>query len=1026
MCYKVNSFIQKAYSSHFRLFTLISTMLYTRGKFKANLNQHNAIVHPSAPLMILAGAGTGKTSTLIHRIIYMIEQLKISPASILTITFTEKAANELKDRIIREVGQKAESMTVSTFHAFCYSIVKQFAYPKNSPPRLMEEGDALFLLLNQFDKLAPFESTEFPLDPVKAVASSFIPFFNRVRDELLDLTSLSNPPEDEHIFTPEILAQLNDLKRIYPIFQHLKKEQNRVDYGDMILHCFELMQADSTLVKHLAQQYKHIIVDEFQDNNFALNEVIGKIADNHGSITVVGDEDQIIYSFRGASGYNIKNFRQRYHNHKNYLEISLEENFRSHLQILEVANNVIQKNTGRIEKVLKPFKGRTGPIPEIWWGNKTEQNAFVPEKINELIQAGAFTYQDMAILCRTRNQVKEMAGVLKRAHLPVLAYLTEYFQIPVIRDLLAWCHLISESKYADTALYRVFKKYLSGKSLYSLFKQFDKRDTTPRLDLIHAQMKSLPEEIQHNLELPLELIKRLKQDNHKKPAGEMVWEICEKNRIFRPLINRDELNDQISMLNLGDFIQRAQSFTKGHEEDPSLRAFTYYMDTLQNAASVQTQYPVLNHHRSGILVQTIHGVKGGEFPVVFLPYNQTGSFPLNYRPSANIDQPPDVWLAYSQTNNLTSKEQHYQEERRLFYVGVTRTQERLFILAPKKRTSQFVKKDLSTSLTQEFTMESVDQNHAPPTFGEVRQRYEIRLTNALAMDQFEKAQDILLGIKRIAALERNDEVIWETAAWEIELKQALSPEFVPDPKKRLFLSASSLETYTQCPLKFRFGNVDKIPETASKPQLTFGNIIHRVLEQFHDEDTPQTEERLLQLLEDYWDSEGFDYLAREEKFKQQGVELLKRYIQFITANPPNIAARELSFSFEIEDITIRGKIDRIDHGDHGFRVLDYKTSKTSSPAKKSLQLGVYSLYLNQAKDVKFGGLPESAGLFFLREENDPLKTHTFNHEELLEIRNKILEVGDGIRKGNYSAKKGFHCTWCDYKTLLCPAWEIES
>ncbi len=247
-------------------------MPYTVGNFKATPSQESAIIHQPAPLMILAGAGTGKTTTLIQRIIYLIQHHKADPQSILAITYTEKAARELKERIVSVIGQRAEKMTVSTFHAFCFNLVKDFKQ-SGSNPILM------------------------------------IPFFNRTRDELLEPYE---KPSDLDSQDAEICAQLSDLKRIYPIFQQWKKEMNVVDYGDMILTAFGFLNSDLSILQKVQEQFQHIIIDEFQDNNFALNAVSSLIAKRHQQITVVGDEDQVIYSFRGASIHNIHLFEVFY------------------------------------------------------------------------------------------------------------------------------------------------------------------------------------------------------------------------------------------------------------------------------------------------------------------------------------------------------------------------------------------------------------------------------------------------------------------------------------------------------------------------------------------------------------------------------------------------------------------------------------------------------------------------------------------------------------------------------------------
>ncbi|MEE8436870.1 MAG: ATP-dependent helicase, partial [Candidatus Neomarinimicrobiota bacterium] len=738
--------------------------------FTPNQAQKRAIEHPPAPLMILAGAGTGKTWTLIQRLVYYITELNIPADTILTITYTEKAAQELSARILEKIGSRAAGIMVSTFHAFCFNIVKKYGYKNHKIPRLMEDGDAVYLLLNHFDSFGPFESKEFPMDPVTAVIKSFIPFFNRIRDEIIDLSAWDNPQEDGILFTSETISQLNDLRRIFPIFQKLKRKQNRVDYGDMISKCHRLINTDPVILSDLALKYRHIIIDEFQDNNFALNEVIGLIADKHGSITVVGDDDQIIYTFRGASAYNIKEFRSRYKRFPDYKEISLEENFRSHFQILQAANEIIAKNRERVSKILKPFKNRTGPLPELIWGNKTEQHEFIVEKIREFGETGSYAYHDMAVLCRTRNQVKDLALTLKNAHIPVTAYLIEYFQIPIIRDLMSWCHLISGSGLADSALYRILEHFLDGRTLFSLFSRFHKRDSESRLILIRKHFDLCSPDLQNQLRVPLQLIDALKAENIIKNGADMVWSICEKTKLIRPYLKNYELNDQIAILNTAEFMEKSQNFSKNHEEDPSLKAFVKYMDTLQNTGSVQTIYPAITQRRAGVLVQTIHGVKGAEFPVVFVPHNQAGSFPLNFNIGKLLDGPPDSWLPYHNATALTAKEGHTQEERRLLYVALTRAKERLFILAPKKRTSKFIRFDLPPHLIKEITMESKIQQMEPRTHAEIRQKYETRLNNALSTAQFNISENMLLRLERLSELEKKRILSWGDSSWEQEMQ----------------------------------------------------------------------------------------------------------------------------------------------------------------------------------------------------------------------------------------------------------------
>ena len=227
-------------------------------------------------------------------------------------------------------------------------------------------------------------------------------------------------------------------------------------------------------------------------------------------------------------------------------------------------------------------------------------------------------------------------------------------------------------------------------------------------------------------------------------------------------------------------------------------------------------------------------------------------------------------------------------------------------------------------------------------------------------------------------------------------------------------------------MKYRLGRIDSIPESQSKPQLVFGNIIHRALQRFHDSSEEQSEDRLLQLLEEEWDSSGFFYSDQEKEFKLQGHEIFKRYFATIVKYPPHVIATEEKFNFSIEDIKITGAIDRIDKNDNGTHVIDYKTSSTTSSAKASMQLAIYSMYLEQSNDPKFGGLPESANLYFLREEEKPVKSYHFEPEELLEKEEEIKAVAQGIKNREFSPLTGRHCDWCDYKNFICPAWEDSS
>ena len=306
---------------------------------------------------------------------------------------------------------------------------------------------------------------------------------------------------------------------------------------------------------------------------------------------------------------------------------------------------------------------------------------------------------------------------------------------------------------------------------------------------------------------------------------------------------------------------------------------------------------------------------------------------------------------------------------------------------------------------------------------DLKKSYQDKLQRAVAQNDYTNAEKMIKALDVLHKLQAGDTIEWGDEPWETELQNELSDSFVPSPAETLSLSASTVETYLECPLKYRFKQIDKIPESASRPQLTFGNIIHKVLERFHGSEGDITEDQILQILDEEWKSGEFTYMQREEKLKEQAVEMLKRYVDNAKQEPPDVLDTELKFSFDLDGIRIVGMIDRIDNSSNGNKVVDYKTSKRSTPAKNSVQLGIYSLYLQQTEDEKLAGIPETATLYFLRNEEQPEHSHTFTEKDLDAIREKIADVARGIRAKRFEPCSGYHCDWCDYKNLACPAWE---
>lgn len=981
----------------------------------ANSKQLEAIKHPLAPLMIIAGAGTGKTFTLENRIVYMIQKYNVDPKNILTITYTEKAANELKFRLLNKVGQKVHPMFIGTFHSFCYKLMKDFFRNNATASILIDQSEAVHMLLERYDDFYPLLSDEFSLNPKAAVIESFIPFFNRIRDELIDIKTIDYENlEKFYENNQELFFQLKDLLRIYPIFQKWKKENNFIDYNDMIKDAYNSLKNDKAVLNDVRNKFKHIIIDEFQDNNYALNEIARLISGKNESITVVGDDDQVIYSFRGANAFNISTFENTYKSNNQYKTITLETNYRSSQPILDLANHSIKNNKERKEKSLWSNSTLSEIKPVLFNGEKNDQITFISDKINQLKKD--FPYKEMAILCRTHQQSIQIIDHLNSLGIPNRSSKRNLFNIAQVKDLLAWIQLIAKGKYYEIALFRILKNKSGYENAHIFFnKSWEENKSGLNSETIKTDKAS---KFINEITLIIEYFKRIA---HKRSAGEIVWELCEKLKILKNKSRRYLLQDQYEILNISSIISNAQKFSNNtnNKKNDNIFRFNRFLEDIMTSGGLPSLEPAINKDYDAVTINTVHGVKGGEFEIVFLPFQRSASFPLNFKSEKKIKNPPDILLNYENYTDLSPKEHHYQEERRLFYVAITRAKNLLYILAPTKATSKFVK-ELPEEIMDKKTTNNQEDKHILRS--ELKIKYSKMMQDALSENQYAIIKELANILSIIDKYENNENYVLDNSELHQQLKSDLKTTFTPEIPNQISLSASAIETYLACPLKYRMSKIDKIPQTSSKPELVFGNIIHKVLQRFHEKDKNLNEQRALRLLNEEWQSGMFEYKIREEKFKTQGIEMLTHYVKNISKSPPNVIATELNFTFQLNDITIAGTIDRLDKED-GIVITDYKTSKSSTKAKTSLQLAIYSLFLEQTEDLVLRGIPEISKLYFLRDFEDPIKEHAFSIDELRDTEQKIIEVSKGIRKKDFNPKKGNHCNWCDYKYLACPVWE---
>ena len=1002
-------------------------MPYSYGNFKASPNQNEAINHSPSPLMIIAGAGTGKTSTLLHRIRHLILSDAIDSKNTLLLTFTEKATVEAQNTLKSIMGDRADSIFVGTFHSFCHSIMRRFGPEDRLNDVLWDKNDALYYLINHFDDMDFIRSRVFSENPMRTIQDSFIPFFGRVSDELLSLNKLekkinnfddsqdwinNNFPgiHPDNTKFDDIPFQLRDLVNAYSFYKKGKVDQQALDFGDMIVGCYELLNNNESILKKVRKEFKHIFIDEYQDNNYALNKIVNLIMTENPSITVVGDEDQCIYSFRGANYYNISDFRNRYKSHSKYAEITLSENRRSTQQILDIANDSISNNPNRTPKILKCPEDdiKTGIKP--LWIQATKQETFekLPTLIHSLINNGDALYGDIAVICRGWGNVTAVSDAMQKAAIPVDVHIEKFFDVPIVKNVLSWGHLVIKDHKADIALYRILQQQCGEEWTTKFFKSLERTSIDDKL--IHLEKLQADST---DIGFVLKSLSTLQKAHNKTlKADEMVWQILKvlkSSPFIKDLRSEYRYTHRLNLANAGKILDLAEKFVN---KDPrgELNKWLRFMDIMALDKNQSAAQPDIDNKNLAVQVMSIHQSKGLQFPIVIIPFLYSGSFPSRLIKPKVIDRLPTSWTAWGQNTDFDFRELHIQEERRVFYVGITRAENQLYLFGPTKTQSLFTK-ELEKMNPQPMEIKEMDSNSEKQfSLNERQQQLLADLNREIAANQIDNARDIL------SEMENNTSMI----------------NLVTSDKKSasgstLNLSSSKINTYNSCSYKYRLKYIDKVPEQKTRASSEFGLIIHAILEEYHSlPKEKQSKDELLSLLEKYWREDSFEYRLRADEFKKQGKEVLSDYFQFISENPLNVVGVEKHFSYVMKDlnVNISGKIDRIDKVGDSLNIIDYKTSRKKEKAKNNIQLALYIQAINNGALSDIPGSAGNAILHYLRFGDDPISSHQFSDSELEEYSEKIRKVAEGIRSKTFETKKSdFNCKNCDYKEFLCPAWE---
>ncbi|WP_394219501.1 DNA helicase PcrA [Halobacillus trueperi] len=610
-----------------------------------NTEQREAVTHTEGPLLIMAGAGSGKTRVLTHRIAYLLSEKDVAPRNILAITFTNKAAREMKERVESLVGKDGEKIWMSTFHSMCVRILRRdidrIGYDRN------------FSILDSSDQLSVIKQVlkEINLDPKKWDPRAMLGAISNSKNELMTAEDYEKQANNMH---EEQIAQ------IYKGYQKKLRKNQSLDFDDLIMQTLRLFDEVPEVLESYQRRFQYIHVDEYQDTNHAQYQLVKHLASRYQNLCVVGDSDQSIYAWRGADIQNILNFESDYPKARTIL---LEQNYRSTELILDAANNVIDKNSGRKPKRLWTDNKGGEKIHYHQAGTEREEGLFVTDKIEDLVRQGKFRYQDVAILYRTNAQSRTIEETFVKAGVPYqMIGGTKFYDRKEIKDLLAYLRLIANPN-DDLSFQRVVNEPKRGVGKTSMDKMLayaadhdiSLYEAAAEVDFVGVSAKAAKAIMGFR-----KMIQTWAEQQEFLSATDMVQEVIDKTGYEEMLMNEKSIEAQSRLENIEEF----KSVTKNFEENAEDKTLVAFLTDLALIADIDS----MNEDPSSddtVTLMTLHSAKGLEFPVVFLIGMEENVFPHS---------------------RALMEEEEMEEERRLAYVGITRAEKELFISHAKMRT----------------------------------------------------------------------------------------------------------------------------------------------------------------------------------------------------------------------------------------------------------------------------------------------------------------------------------------------------
>lgn len=981
-----------------------------------NSEQVQAATHGEGPLLIVAGAGTGKTTVLTKRMAWLIEQGKAESDQLLALTFTDKAATEMEERVDRLLPLGYVNIWVSTFHSFCERVLKDWALEIGLPNdfRVLTATEQWMLVRANLEK---FNLDYYrPLGNPTRFIHALLTHFSRAKDETVYPEGYLAYAESRRLDTgsTEFLkkgkkrklkaaavaestseeaeaVRLMEVAQAYHVYQQLLLEQGAFDFGDLINYCLKLFRERPRVLAHYQEKFRYVLVDEFQDTNYAQYELIKLLAKPNNNLTVVGDDDQSVYKFRGASISNILEFKADYPEAKG---IFLTQNYRSHQNILDTAYEFIQlnnpyrlevrlaKNGQNLSKKLVASRQGQGLVENQTYGTGEDEAMGVVREIIALQHKTDCVWSDFAILVRANAQAAVFLQALKRAKVPFDYVASKgLYNEGIVLDVVAYLKLL-DSYHESEALYRVLTRepFALPQPDLSAVLAFAKKYT---LSLYEAVKKITEVGIsQAGQGVVFSLLASLEKHAEvarTKPASEVYVRVVNDLGINARLVHPALVREAQYLTALYKRLQHFEQETS----DTSLSGFLKYL-SLELEAGEEGALPTdTEEGPETVKVTTVHAAKGLEWKYVFIPQLVDRRFPSTERREA-IELPRELIK-----EQLPEGDVHLQEERRLFYVALTRARDGLYL----SRATDYLGK--TTRKPSRFL-------------------YELGLVS-------------------------EEEYKAKTEKLIVEAPQVISPKVPAYPLPESF-SFSSVSSFKKCPLEYKFAYLLKLPMPGAA-QLSFGSTMHKTFEQFlklwqvraaavqgdlfggakSGKVELPTFAELKQLYDNSWIDEWYESKIQKQEYREKrGLKQLKNFYDKFVEVQPKVSYLEKFFKIGMGDHKFVGKIDRIDESASGGVIIDYKTGGTAATTLEKVDKDQLIIYQIAAQE--FLGEKISCAKYWYLEPNRFSDDFMATPEQILRLKSEytavIEEIIRTVQTDSFVAADEAVRHECEYKHLI--------